>query len=174
MTADLRYPIGPDTVPATTTAAERAARVDAIAALPAQLRTAVAGLSDAQLDTPYRPDGWRVRQVVHHIADSHANAYIRHKMCLTESDPTIKPYAEGPWAELADMTLPIGVSLTLVDSLHARWTTVLRSLDPADFARTFQHPERGSQTLDVSLASYVWHGRHHVAHITALRARMGW
>jgi uncharacterized damage-inducible protein DinB len=174
MPTDLRYPIGPDVVPAATTASERAARVAAIASLPGELRAAVAGLGDAQLDTPYRPGGWTVRQVVHHVADSHANAYIRFKLALTEDDPTIKPYDENRWAALADTALPIEVSLRLVDSLHERWATVLRSVAAADFARTYQHPERGPQTLDVALASYVWHGRHHTAHITALRAREGW
>ena len=174
MSTDLRYPIGPDVAPVSTTPAERAARIDAIASLPAELHAAVRGLTEAQLDTPYRAGGWRVRQVVHHIADSHANAYIRFKLALTENNPVIKPYDEARWAELADNSLPIENSLRLVEALHKRWATVLRSLAPADFARTFQHPERGSQTLDVALASYVWHGRHHTAHITALRKREGW
>lgn len=174
MTSDLRFPIGPDLAPATTTPADRAARIAAIAALPAEFRAAVAGLTDAQLDTPYRPGGWRVRQLVHHLADSHVNGYIRLKLALTEQNPTIKPYAEALWAELADSALPVELSLRLLDGVHERWATILRSLAPADFARTYAHPERGPLTLDVALASYVWHGRHHTAHITALRQREGW
>lgn len=174
MADDLRFPIGPDIAPASTTPAERAERIAAIAALPAELRRAVHGLSDSQLDTPYRPGGWRVRQLVHHIADSHANGYIRLKLALTELNPTIKPYAEASWAELPDSDLPIELSLRLIDGIHERWATILRGLEPAEFARTYQHPERGSLDLDVALASYVWHGRHHTAHITALRTREGW
>lgn len=171
---DLRYPIGRDVAPASTTHAERAERIAAIAALPSNLRAAVAGLSDAQLDTPYRPGGWTVRQTVHHVADSHANGYIRQKLAVTEQNPTVKPYAEQLWAELADTKLPIEPSLRMVDSIHERWATVLRSLSAGDFARTYQHPENGLMSLDVSLASYAWHGRHHVAHITELRKREGW
>ena len=174
MSTDLRYPIGADVLPVSTTPAERAARIEAIAALPAELHAAVGDLTEAQVDTPYRPGGWTVRQVVHHIADSHANAYIRFKLALTENDPVIKPYDEARWAELADSGLPIENSLRLTEALHKRWSTVLRSLVPADFARTFQHPERGSLSLDAALASYVWHGRHHTAHITELRKREGW
>jgi uncharacterized damage-inducible protein DinB len=171
---DLRYPIGPDVAPEHTTPAERAERIIAIGALPADLRAAVGKLSDKQIDTPYRPGGWTVRQLVHHIADSHANGYIRLKLALTEENPTIKPYAEERWAELPDSKLPIDLSLQMVDAVHARWATVLRSLKESDFARTYQHPERGSMTLDVALASYVWHGKHHVAHITELHRREGW
>lgn len=174
MSTDLRYPIGPDVAPVSTSPEERAARIDAIASLPAELSAAVRGLTEAQLDSPYRAGGWKVRQLVHHVADSHANAYIRFKLALTENNPTIKPYDEARWAELADSSLPIENSLRLTEALHKRWATVLRSLAPADFARTFQHPERGSLTLDAALASYVWHGRHHTAHITELRKREGW
>lgn len=139
-----------------------------------RLRAAVEGLTEAQLDTPYRPGGWTVRQVVHHVPDSHLNAYIRMKLALTEDGPTIKPYDENLWAELSDSRMPVDASLSLMDALHRRWVTVLRSLQPADFARTFLHPEAGVVSLDRLIALYAWHGRHHVAHITSLRQRMGW
>ena len=177
MDQDLRYPIGRFQRPAAVTAAERAAFIEAIAATPAALREAVRGLDDAQLDTPYRPDGWTVRQVVHHLADSHLNAYARLKLALTEMEPTIKPYDEAKWAALPDSRSPIvAESLALLDALHARWVFLLRAMTPADFGRTLVHPEHpGSpMTLDVLLAIYAWHGRHHVAHITALRERIGW
>jgi len=149
--------------------------LEQIAQTPAKLRGAVAGLADAQLDTPYRPDGWTVRQVVHHVPDSHLNSYVRFKLALTEDDPTIKTYAEDRWAELADSkATPIEVSLTLVDSLHDRWMRLLRSLTPEEWKRTFRHPELGPMTLEKTLALYAWHGRHHVAHITELRKRMSW
>ncbi|HUX33737.1 MAG TPA: putative metal-dependent hydrolase [Gemmatimonadaceae bacterium] len=177
MDQDLRYPIGRFQRPAAVTAAERAAFIEAIAATPAALREAVRGLDDAQLDTPYRPDGWTVRQVVHHLADSHLNAYARLKLALTEMEPTIKPYDEAKWAALPDSRSPlVAESLALLDALHARWVFLLRAMTPADFGRTLVHPEHpGSpMTLDVLLAIYAWHGRHHVAHITALRERIGW
>lgn len=173
--ADLRYPVG-EFVPVTSlTAAERAAAVTTLAELPARLRLACAGLSDAQLDTPYRPGGWTVRQVVHHTADSHTHAYIRLKFALTEDNPTIKPYAEAVWAELADgRTAPVSWSLDLLEALHARLVMVLGGLEPTAFARTLFHPERGAMTVDHYLALYDWHSRHHTAHVTALRAREGW
>jgi uncharacterized damage-inducible protein DinB len=149
--------------------------VDAIAVLPTRVREAVAGLHDAQLDTPYRPGGWTVRQVVHHIADSHMNAYVRLRFALTEDHPTIKPYSESAWAELADArTMPVDVSLTLLDGLHARWSALLRSLAPEQFARSLTHPESGEMTIDSLVALYAWHGRHHTAHITELRNSEGW
>ncbi|MGD9903608.1 MAG: YfiT family bacillithiol transferase [Vicinamibacterales bacterium] len=173
--ADLRYPVGEFAPPSTFTAADRAAAIRTLAELPARLRLACAGLGDAQLDTPYRPDGWTVRQVVHHTADSHTHAYIRLKFALTEDNPTIKPYAEAVWAELTDArSAPVAWSLDLLDALHARLVTVLRGLDAPAFARTLFHPERGAMTLDAYLALYEWHSRHHTAHITALRAREGW
>lgn len=175
MTADLRYPIGPWTAPQGPVSADwRANHIRDIAALPAQMRAAVAGLSDAQLDTPYRPGGWTVRQVVHHVADSHANGYIRQKLALTEQNPTIKPYDEERWAELPDAMLPIDVSLRMLDAIHERWTSLLRALPAERFSVPYQHPQSGPQTLDSSLSNYSWHGRHHVAHITALRTREGW
>jgi hypothetical protein len=171
---DLRFPIGRDVAPTHTTPAERTERIAAIAALPAAMRAAVAGLSDTQLDTPYRPGGWSVRQVVHHVADSHANGYIRHKLAITEQNPTVKPYAEDRWAELPDSKLPVEGSLRMLDAIHERWAVVLRALKESDFSKTYQHPEAGLLSLDVSLASYVWHGKHHAAHITELRKREGW
>ena len=173
---DLRYPIGKFERPASVSAAERARNVDVIAAAPDALRGAVRGLDDVQLDTPYRPDGWTVRQVVHHVPDSHLNAYVRFKLALTESVPTIKPYDEAAWAALPDSRAPIDDSLALLDALHARWVRLMRATPAADFARTFVHPERpgAPMTLDVMTAMYAWHGRHHVAHVTALRERLGW
>src|SRR6476620_9464894 len=152
------------------TDARRAECIARIAAAPEHLRTAVAGLDDAQLDTPYRPGGWTVRQVVHHVPDSHLNAYTRIKLALTEDEPTIKPYEEARWAELPDArTGPIEISLALLEALHRRWVLLLRELQPADFTRQFRHPEHGrAMSLDEVLALYAWHGRHHVAHITSL------
>ena len=172
---DLRYPVGrPDRTPALTPG-ERAQRIDTIAAAPAQLRLAVAGLSDQQLDTPYRPDGWTVRQVVHHVADSHINAYVRFRLGLTEESPTIKPYDEKSWAELPDVKhMPIEVSLHLLEALHERLVHLLRTAPPASFARKINHPENGPMTLDTLVGIYSWHGAHHVAHITGLRTRQGW
>ena len=150
--------------------------IDEIAAAPVRMREAVRGLSEQQLDTPYRDGGWTVRQVVHHVPDSHLNAYCRLKLALTEDEPTIRPYDEATWAELEDSrSTPIEVSLTLLESLHARWVGLLRSLKDDDFRRTFRHPEHGGvQTLDWLVAMYSWHGRHHVGHITSLRERHGW
>ena len=147
-----------------------------IAAAPARMREAVAGLDDAQLDTPYREGGWTLRQVVHHVPDSHLNAYCRLKLTLTEQEPVIRPYDESLWARLDDSrTTPIAVSLTLLESLHARWMEIFRSLTPEDYRRTFRHPEHdGIQTLDWLVAMYSWHGRHHVGHITSTRQRLGW
>ena len=172
--ADLRYPIGKFHAPASVTDAERAALVDQIAALPGDLRAAVAGLDDVQLDTPYREGGWTVRQVVHHLADSHANAYFRFKLALTEEWPTIKTYDEAAWAKLPDSREPIEGSLAIYDALHQRWLALLQPLRDEDFQKGFVHPATGRQTLEVSLARYAWHARHHTAHITSLRARQEW
>ena len=173
--SDLRYPVGKFSYDGPPAEERKKAFVDDIAKTPANLRAAVNGLSDPQLDTPYRPGGWTLRQVVHHVPDSHMNSYVRFKLALTEDEPTIKPYAEDRWAELADTTAtPIDVSLTLLDSLHDRWVRLLRSLRPEDWKRTFRHPELGPMTLEKTLALYAWHGRHHVAHITELRKRMNW
>ncbi|MBZ5537653.1 MAG: bacillithiol transferase BstA [Acidobacteriia bacterium] len=172
---DLRYPIGPFKMDEGITAEKRQLFIDQIAEAPAKLRAAVEGLSPQQLETPYRPDGWTVRQVVHHVPDSHLNSYIRFKLAMTEEEPTIKPYHEDRWAELEDArTAPLATSLTLLEALHSRWVQFLRSLAPQDFARTFQHPELGPMTLEKNLCLYAWHGRHHVAQINSLRERMGW
>jgi hypothetical protein len=172
---DLRYPIGKFQFDGAATAEQRAQFIEQVAAAPAQMRHAIDGLSDAQLDTPYRPAGWTVRQVVHHVPDSHLNSYVRFRLALTEHEPTIKPYHEDKWAELSDArTAPVEVSLALLDSLHERWVLLLRSLTPSDWARTFRHPDLGTMSLEKNAALYAWHGRHHVAHITALRDRMNW
>lgn len=172
---DLRYPIGKFHFDGPLSEDQKQKALDDIARAPAKLRAAVEGLSDTQLDTPYRPGGWTVRQVVHHVPDSHLNSYVRFKLALTEEEPTIKPYAEDRWAELADSkATPVEVSLILLDSLHDRWVRLLRSLEPEDWRRTFRHPELGAITLEKNLALYAWHGRHHVAHITELRKRMTW
>jgi hypothetical protein len=174
MTSDLSYPVGKFDASVPVTPAMRGPAIDTIADLPRRLRESVAGLTDAQLDTAYRPGGWTVRQVVHHVADSHANGYIRMKLGLTEDVPTIKPYDQDEWAKLADTRLPIDVSLGILDGVHARWATLWRSLTPDAFLRTFRHPEIGTLTLDTHLQLYAWHSRHHVAHITSLRQREGW
>ena len=173
--ADLRYPIGREVVRIELTEAERHEATAVIAATPARFRAVVDGLTPEQLDTPYRPGGWTVRQVVHHLPDSHMNAYIRFKLALTEDEPTIKPYDQERWAELSDSrTTPVEVSLSLLDTLHRRWVEVLRAMKPEDFRRTLSHPERGVLTLDAMLNSYAWHSLHHVAHVKTLRERMGW
>ena len=174
MTADLSFPIGRFDREAPISAASRAAAVRDIAELPAHIRAAAAGLDDRQLETPYRPGGWTVRQVVHHVGDSHMNGFIRMKLALTEDTPTIKPYDQDAWAALADMRLPIEVSLGLLDAVHERWAAVAAALAPRDFDRTFRHPEIGLLSIDRHLQLYAWHSRHHVAHITRLRQRQGW
>jgi len=172
---DLRYPVGKFKLDGDITEAGRRDLIESIARAPAKLRAAVEGLSPEQLDTPYRPDGWTVRQVVHHLPDSHLNAYIRFRLALTEDEPAIKTYEQERWAELEDArTAPVDLSLALLESLHRRWVLLLRALPPAAFARTFRHPELGVVTLDQQLRMYEWHGRHHVAHVTSLRQRMGW
>jgi len=175
MTTDPRYPIGKFVRPATFTPESRAECIRRIADAPAMIRLAVAGLSEAQLDTPYREGGWTVRQVVHHVADSHLNMYIRLKLALTEEVPPFKAYDENKWAALPDVgAVPVGVSLSLLDAIHERMLVVLRSMGPAEFARTGNHSENGPTSLDVILALYAWHGAHHAGHITGLRSRMGW
>ncbi len=171
---NLRYPVGRFTAVAPHPDVRRAS-IDAIAALPGHMREAVRGLSPEQIDTPYRQDGWTVRQVVHHVADSHMHGFMRLKLALTEDTPTITPYDENAFAVLADARLPIEVSLGLLDGLHERWTAIYRSMDEADFTRAFLHPElKETFTLDRHLQLYAWHSRHHAAHITALRQRQGW
>ena len=172
---DLSYPIGKFTPERDLSPQRRAELIAQIAEAPARLRAAVQGLSAQQLDTPYRPQGWTVRQVVHHVPDSHVNAYIRFKLALTEPEPTIKPYEQQLWAELADCRqTPVETSLTLLDCLHQRWVILLQSIADSNWERSFRHPELGMVRLDTNLALYAWHGRHHVAHITGLRERMGW
>ena len=172
---DPRYPIGKFAMPADVTPSRRLQAMDEIAAAPAKLRAAVHGLNAAQLDTPYREGGWTVRQLVHHVPDSHLNAYVRLKLALTEEKPTIKPYDEAAWANLADSkNVPIEVSLALLESVHTRFDSVWRSLRPEQFARLLVHPENGERTLDWLLFLYEWHGQHHTAHITELRKQKGW
>lgn len=169
---DFRYPIGEFDVNAFS---DRSANLRTIRELPAKVAAAVDGLTDEQLDTPYRDGGWTVRQTVHHIADSHMNSQIRFKLALTEDEvPTIRPYYEDRWAELGDSKLPADVSLKLIDAIHTRWSALLSSMTDADFQKKFIHPETGEWTLDGALALYAWHSRHHTAHITQLRDRMGW
>jgi hypothetical protein len=170
----LRYPVGRFIPPANSTAGLRAAQIETLRFLPGSLRAAVSGLNDAQLDTPYREGGWTLRQVVHHIADSHANCYVRFKLALTEDWPIIKPYDEAAWANLADSRLPVEVSLVWTDALHERWVALLESLSEADFQKGYNHPEMGRQDLAKVLALYDWHSRHHTAHITGLRSRQDW
>jgi hypothetical protein len=172
---DPSYPIGKFTPPHEMSPATRVKLIDQIAETPARLEAAVSGLSPQQLDTPYRPGGWTVRQVVHHVPESHMNSYIRFKLALTEQVPTIKPYNQELWAQLPDVQItPVEVSLQLLQSLHERWVVLLKSLQTADWSRTFMHPELGEVRLDTNLALYAWHGRHHTAHITSLRERMAW
>jgi uncharacterized damage-inducible protein DinB len=172
---DPRYPIGKFEMPTQVTQARRQQAIDEIAATPGKMRAAVKGLKDSQLDTPYREGGWTVRQVVHHVPDSHLNAYVRLKLALTEDKPTIKPYDEAAWAELADSkSTPIEISQTLLDSVHTRWDRLWRSLKTEHFARVLIHPEHGERTVDWLLFVYEWHGKHHTAHITELRKQKGW
>lgn len=173
--AELRYPIGKYQPIDRLSEQDRQKLLAQIEEAPKKLRAAVTGLSGEQLNTPYRDGGWTVQQVVHHLADSHMNAYTRFKLALTEEEPTIKPYNETRWAELSDSrTTPIETSLTLMDVLHERWMNLLRGMNPADFSRRMNHPEHGPMSLDRTLGLYAWHGRHHVAHITNLRQRHGW
>lgn len=174
-TVDPRYPIGASPRSESIDAAHIPSYIASLAALPENLRSAVYGLSDAQLDTPYREGGWTARQVVHHVADSHINAYVRTRLALTEDWPVIKPYDEKLWAELADArTLPVEVSLEILHPLHRRWVALFKSLSGADWQRGYQHPERGRTTLLQAIALYDWHSRHHVAHIAELRKSKGW
>ncbi|HTS50498.1 MAG TPA: putative metal-dependent hydrolase [Bryobacteraceae bacterium] len=173
--ADLRYPVGKFRFPDTISREERSTFIGQIADAPLRLRSAVSGLNDAQLDTPYRPGGWTVRQLVHHVPDSHLNSYTRFRLALTEDEPIIKPYHEDRWAELPDArTAPVEVSLRLLECLHSRWLGLLRSLSEDQWKRAFRHPELGLVSLEQNAALYAWHGRHHVAHITGLRERMSW
>lgn len=171
---DLAYPIGKFQRPTALTADDRATAIAHFSALPGELRGALLGLGEAQLDTPYRPGGWSVRQVVHHLADSHLNALVRVKLALTEENPVIKPYDEKRWAELADSRLPVAPSLAIVEGVHARLVALLSAMPAEAFARPVLHPVSGPQTIDTVVALYSWHGRHHLAQITGLRQREGW
>ncbi|HQZ97286.1 MAG TPA: bacillithiol transferase BstA [Pyrinomonadaceae bacterium] len=175
MSTDLSYPIGKFDLNYETTPEARQQRLETIKKLPYAVTAAVSGLTDEQLDTPYRPGGWTVRQTVHHIADSHANSLIRFKLALTEDEPpTIKPYFEERWAELGDSKIPVDVSLKMIEAIHTRWVALLESMSDEDFKKTFIHPETGVWPLEGALALYDWHSRHHTAHITHLREREGW
>ena len=173
-TPDLRYPVGRFDRAAAVPFSEKDALISTIASLPERLRLAVSDLDDARLDTPYREGGWTLRQLVHHVPDSHVNAYIRFKLALTEDSPPIKTYREAAWAELPDSGMPVAPSLALLEAVHARWTHLLRAMDEAQYARTLEHPEWGPLDLWAMLRLYEWHSRHHLAHATALRERMGW
>jgi uncharacterized damage-inducible protein DinB len=175
MAEDLRYPIGRFVWEENLNDERRRELIEQIAELPVKVRAAVAGLLEKQLDTPYREGGWTVRQLVHHVADSHLNAYVRFKLAMTENEPTIKTYEQQLWAETPDAkTASAELSLKLLDGLHDRWAMLLRSMSSADFSRQFTHPEHGKMTLERLLGLYAWHGRHHTAHITGLREREGW
>ena len=172
---DLSYPIGNFDFQQAVPTETRPALIEHVAATPSRLREAIRGLTDEQLDTPYRPGAWTVRQVVHHLADSHMNSYIRLRFALTEAEPEMKGYNEAVWAELVDArSAPVDESLEILEGLHKRWVTLLRSMTEADFLRAFRHSHYGRIRLDTNLALYAWHGQHHVAHITGLRDRMGW
>jgi uncharacterized damage-inducible protein DinB len=171
---DLRYPIGEFDPKTQVTPAMRREMIQTIRDLPSNILKAVEGLSDEQLDTRYRPEGWTVRQTVHHVADSHINSLCRFKLALTEENPLIRQYYEDLWAELADSRLPIEASLRIIEGIHLRWATLLDSLTDEDFERKLRHPESGEWTIGKFLALYAWHSRHHTAHITHLRARNGW
>jgi len=173
--SDPRYPIGKFQKPGKLTEAQRNEAIEQISATPANLRKAVAGLSDAQLDTPYREGGWTVRQVAHHVPDSHMTGYSRIKFALTQDNPIVMAYDEDAWAKLGDTrTTPIETSLDLLEAIHDRWVSLLRSLKSEEFARPMQHSVNGRMTVDTIVANYAWHGPHHIAHITSLRERMGW
>lgn len=173
--SDPRYPIGKFKFDGPASEAKRNVFIDDIEQAPAALRASIQNLSPEQIETPYRDGGWTVRQVVHHVPESHMNAYIRFKLALTEDEPTVKPYMEDRWANTPDVdSTPLEVSLAMLEPLHDRWVRLLRRLQPADWKRTFRHPELGLMPLEKNLALYAWHGQHHVAHITELRKRMGW
>ena len=173
--SDPRYPIGKFSFDGPPDEKQRQTLIQDIEQLPVAMRAAVQGLSPQQIETPYRDGGWTVLQVVHHVPESHMNAYIRFKLALTEDTPTIKPYMENRWARLRDVqSTPLEVSLSLLDAVHSRWVYFLRSLEARDWKRSFNHPESGMVPLEKNLALYSWHGRHHVAHITELRKKMGW
>ncbi len=171
---DPRYPIGQFTRQAVYSSAEVADFIQTLEQFPRLLRTAMVGLSQAQLETPYRQGGWTVQQLVHHVADSHMNAYVRIKLALTEDTPTIKPYEEAAWAVLPDSSLPVSVSLSLLEGLHLRWTSLLKGCSAADWQRGYLHPASGAWTIEPAMGLYAWHCQHHLEHILALKARQNW
>ena len=174
MSEDLSYPIGKFNSDFEATTELRQKFINEVAELPEKLRKTVENLDDEQLDTPYRPEGWTVRQTVHHIADSHLNALCRFKLALTEDFPTIRPYFEDRWAKLEDSLLPIEPSMKIIEGVHSRWAALLNSMSEGDFQKRLNHPESGEWNLEKFLALYAWHGRHHTAHITSLQQRNGW
>jgi len=174
MSEELRYPIGKFSRDIEITPELRKEFIVEISNLPIKLKASIADLNDEQLDTPYRPAGWTVRQTIHHVADSHLNSLIRFKLALTEDAPTIRPYYEERWAELSDSFLPLESSIKILEGLHFRWTTFLNSMSDADFQRKLVHPDSGDWTLEQMLGLYAWHGKHHTAHITSLRDRNNW
>ncbi len=174
MSEDLSFPIGKYKKVREITPEQRKQFIREIAELPNNLREMVKNMSEEQIDSPYRPAGWTVRQVVHHVGDSHLNSFIRFKLALTEKNPTIRPYAEDLWAETAEYKMPVDVSLNLIDSIHRRWVALLESMSDEDFARTLNHPQTGVWSLENLLGMYVWHGKHHTAHINNLKKRNGW
>lgn len=175
MSEDLRFPIGDFQISTEVTPEMREKFIRTIAELPLKIRAALRDLEDEQINTPYRPEGWTVRQLVHHIADSHINSFCRFKLGLSEDTPTIKPYDEASWAEMADVkNAPIDLSLGIIDGIHARWAMLLKSMSDEDFERKINHPQRGTMSLNSMLALYDWHSRHHTAHITNLRERNNW
>ena len=171
---DLRFPIGTFSFPEALSGESRTRAVRDIAEAPVRLREALSGLGDERLDTPHRPGGWTLRQIAHHLPDSHLNAYARFKLTLTEEKPTIRPYDQAKWADLADSRIPVDRSLLFLEGLHARWTALMESLPGTAWSRELHHPEMGTLRLDQLLALYGWHSRHHVAQITAARERNGW
>jgi hypothetical protein len=171
---DARYPIGKFSLESDITGELINKWIEEIESTPHFLKEAVKGLSNTQLDTPYRPGGWTVRQVVHHLSDSHLNSYVRLKLALTENNPVIKPYDEGRWAELPDHNLPVEISLQLIEAVHEKWVYLLRALKPNELEKTFIHPESGEISIAKNIALYAWHGQHHTAHINCLRNQMGW
>jgi hypothetical protein len=173
-TQDVRYPVGKFTAPATISLVDRSHAVEILAELPSLLREALRGLDSDQKNTPYREDGWTVRQVVHHLADSHMTAFHRVRRALTEENPMVAGYDEKAFAMLPDVVAPTEWSLELIESLHARWVMMLQGLEDAQWKRTYNHAERGTSTIEQATVLYAWHSRHHLAHITHLRTAQGW